>query len=191
MIFKQFYEIATDQKTQTRRIVKPNEVLIKDANGRCYVWNSTSRRVKWEVGKTYPVTPKMYQPTVWVEPNGTLRTDAIYRKQSSINSDTSEWETYRVDQRDTFRERGFHELRIQITAIRKEYLQSLTEADAIAEGLWKEGGRECYQTSVLPGDCYSMAKTGYKNLWHSINTKKGTRWIDDPVVWVIDFTRVK
>jgi hypothetical protein len=58
-------------------------------------------------------------------------------------------------------------VRIKITAIRKERLHDIAECDAI-----KEGVTDVYEYSLL---------------WDSINKKPGTRWDDNPMVWVIDF----
>jgi hypothetical protein len=61
--------------------------------------------------------------------------------------------------------------RIRINFIRGELLQLISEDDAKAEGV----------NSVLE----------YCELWQSINGKKGTRWEDNPLVWVIGFELVK
>lgn len=60
-----------------------------------------------------------------------------------------------------------HPLRIVITGIRQERLHDITEEDAQAEGV-----RDCAE---------------YKRLWRSINKTRGTRWDDNPLVWVIEF----
>lgn len=57
--------------------------------------------------------------------------------------------------------------RIEITAIRQERLQDISEADAQAEGV----------TDVA----------AYRALWESINTTPGVRWEDNPQVWVYSF----
>jgi hypothetical protein len=51
-----------------------------------------------------------------------------------------------------------------ITGIKEERLHDITEEEAIAEGV------------------NSVAE--YKALWESINTQKGTRWTDNPRVFV-------
>ncbi len=56
-----------------------------------------------------------------------------------------------------------------IKSVRLEMLQSISEADAIAEGV---GSIEEYQ-----------------NLWNSINAKRGFGWEVNPPVWVIDFSK--
>ena len=61
--------------------------------------------------------------------------------------------------------------RYVITAIRKERLQDITEADALAEGV--------------------ASVEEYKALWNRINDRPGLRWDDNPEVWVISFRVVE
>lgn len=79
--------------------------------------------------------------------------------------------------------RGKHAVgRIGITKIRREPVQSITEADAIAEGV-----RKLYRCPQwLPDE----ARRSFKELWDSIHPK-GKRWADNPEVWVLEFELVK
>ncbi len=73
--------------------------------------------------------------------------------------------------------------RFRITKIRKETLQSITDADAIAEGVSK----------IMTNDAEwwtNEATVSFKRLWKSIQKKKGTRWEDNPEVWVLEFELV-
>jgi hypothetical protein len=66
--------------------------------------------------------------------------------------------------------------RIRLTEIRRERLQDITEEDAKAEGCeWD----------------YFTAREDYRLLWESINKRKGTRWEDNPEVWVLTFEVVE
>jgi hypothetical protein len=70
--------------------------------------------------------------------------------------------------RPSLTERGFQPLLIFITNIHHEPLQSITEADARAEGV--------------------ESVEAYRELWESINGKtKGARWDDNPFVYVLSF----
>lgn len=70
--------------------------------------------------------------------------------------------------------------RIRITNIRQERLQDITEADVIAEGV---------RLQQWPGDNYHgrPRTAGYALLWDKIHAKRGTRWADNPKVWVLEF----
>lgn len=68
---------------------------------------------------------------------------------------------------------------LEITDIRVEQVQDISEADAEAEGVKptshpSEGHRE------------SFAK-----LWNEINEKRGFAWYTNPWVWIIEFRRIK
>ncbi len=74
--------------------------------------------------------------------------------------------------------------RIEITALRIERVQDISEDDVIAEGV---GLR-----SWDPGGWYGWPRTaGYAELWDSINTRPGDRWDDNPLVLVRDFRLVR
>ena len=72
---------------------------------------------------------------------------------------------------------------LEITDIRVERVQEITEEDAMAEGVW--GKDEPYQgVGDLPSD-------RFRDLWDSINAKRGYGWDIKPWVWVISFRRIK
>ena len=71
--------------------------------------------------------------------------------------------------------------RIKLLVIREESLQDISGADAIAEG-WPRD-REFFprmNTAI-------KALIWFRNRWNSINKKPGTRWGDNPAVWVLTF----
>ena len=72
--------------------------------------------------------------------------------------------------------------RFRITKIRKETLQSITEADARAEGV-----RKLYIGYRWDAN---EATLSFKQLWNSIHKKSGTRWEDNPEVWVLEIENV-
>ncbi len=68
---------------------------------------------------------------------------------------------------------------IKVTAIRRERLQDLTEAEAL---------KELPLTSLEEGvsDAQLALKT-FMGTWNISNSKPGTRWEDNPEVWVLEF----
>lgn len=74
--------------------------------------------------------------------------------------------------------------RIRITDIRQERLQDISEDDARAEG---------YQPAptVIAGLVPGMPLAWYEQVWRRINKRKGTRWADNPLVWVLTFEAVR
>jgi hypothetical protein len=72
--------------------------------------------------------------------------------------------------------------RIRITGIRRERLKQISHNDAVAEG--------CKPLQLANGELgtrYVSAVPPFMILWDSIHTKPGTRWADNPDVWVLDF----
>jgi hypothetical protein len=77
-----------------------------------------------------------------------------------------------------FMPKKFSRITLEITGVRVERLQDISEEDAEAEGTkYPAGG---------PTSCYCM---GYSWLWESINGKGS--WDKNPWVWVIEFKRIK
>lgn len=68
---------------------------------------------------------------------------------------------------------------LEITAVRVERLQAISEADAEAEGC----------CTPLRGHDDDFARGCYRNLWEQINGVGS--WTANPWVWVIEFKRVK
>lgn len=66
---------------------------------------------------------------------------------------------------------------LEITKVRVERVQDITAADAIAEGIVVDNS----QLRETPN---------FRELWDSINAKRGFGWKVNPWVWVIEFKRV-
>jgi len=173
VIFKQINEIVAGQKTQTRRVVKPGEEPNRwftdgpDDDRICEVVHQTNRmaiRTKWAIGHTYAVVPKCGQQTVWHNRSGVVHNgwcDWYYPSNPDMAAIALPVTHAELEKR------GFRPLRIRITAIRQERLQDISDADAKAEGVSSKGE--------------------YAKLWNRINKRKGTRWSDNPLVWVLTF----
>ncbi len=98
-----------------------------------------------------------------------------------------------------FLERWGSRITLDVTALRVERLHSISEEDAMAEGIIKQTitagrphGRPDYDMFALrPGDHCEWectAKEVYKSLWESINGMGS--WDKNPWVWVITFRRI-
>lgn len=72
-----------------------------------------------------------------------------------------------------FMARAASRIKLRITGIRKERLQEISDANAVAEG-------------VLPFE----ARSGFMELWDRIYATKGQGWDTNPRVWVITFERI-
>jgi hypothetical protein len=68
---------------------------------------------------------------------------------------------------------------LEVTGVRVERLQDISEADAVAEGI----------EAPPPADPVDMPVWRYRQLWGAINGPKS--WQANPWVWVVEFKRVQ
>ena len=67
---------------------------------------------------------------------------------------------------------------LEVTDVRVERLQDISEEDAEAEGM--------RESIVLPGDRGSFVPE-FADLWHFLNEKRGFGWDTNPWVWVVEW----
>ena len=99
-----------------------------------------------------------------------------------------------------FMRRHASRITLEVTGVRVERLQQISEADAIAEGLTKwEGSEPCpsslngvksipYYGIALADAWETDPRKTYKRLWETINGEES--WKANPWVWVVEFQRV-
>ncbi len=68
-------------------------------------------------------------------------------------------------------------INLEVTGVRVERVQDITEADARAEGVTADDEPR--------GGAYWVTK--FARLWDSINAKRGYSWESNPWVWVVEF----
>ena len=71
--------------------------------------------------------------------------------------------------------------RIRLMSIRKEQVQEISEADAIAEG---------FEMNTRHWIWGRTPEVKFRYLWDCINAKRGYPWDSDPLVWALNFTLV-
>lgn len=80
---------------------------------------------------------------------------------------------------------------LEITNVRVELLQDITEDGALAEGIEKLTGQfdGCYAAGQsLSG---TTARECFQRLWNYINAANGFGWEANPWVWVVEFKKIK
>lgn len=73
---------------------------------------------------------------------------------------------------------------LEITAVRVERLNAISESDAMAEGVIED-----YRPALDPIGLCSNYRVAYRDLWESINGPGS--WDANPYVWVVEFKRVQ
>ena len=159
MIFRQWRQVLDGTKTQTRRLWREGD----------YTW------ITPELGAVEP-------PFVRILEVSRHDSQDHHRLRWAVGRD------YAVQPGRTKKSLG----RIKILEIRRENLQDITVKDVEAEGI--DVVRHM-PLIVPPGTteerldalALRVAHGLFEALWDSINTKKGTRWADNPIVWVLAF----
>jgi hypothetical protein len=73
---------------------------------------------------------------------------------------------------------------LELTGVRVERLQDITEADAIAEGV------DAVTMADMPRQGTMNRYTDFAHIWEKINAKRGYGWDANPWVWALTFKRV-
>ena len=187
-------------KTQTRRLVKPQPTLDTnrwDVDAISTLWIGTGpsaatggTRQTWGWSRCPYGKPG---DRLWVreaihlvpdqEPDdGTGRVLSAYSADGVLTV-ADAWPWKRNNLPSMHCPRGLSRIDLEVTGVRVERLQDISEADAKAEG-----SPACARRVVgLNGGCDSYL-CGYRQLWKQINGA-GT-WDANPWVWVIDFRKI-
>lgn len=80
---------------------------------------------------------------------------------------------------------------LAVTQVRIERIQSITEVDAINEGMIKNPATALNTASwshTAGGERWGTARDAYAGLWSELHTRPGETWHDDPWVSCISFS---
>ena len=212
--------ILEDRKTQTRRVIKPqphesidrlhnNELRkrfpypLEDDNGNpCGMGFQDADNRFWVCPYGQP------GDRLWVKERFALHKDSDrlspknapkdcrfyfdeHGRQTGTNPRIGRWRSSR------FMPRWHSRIDLEITAVRVERVQDMEGApeDALAEGIHSipHGMNGTYyhafRTDPDPKN-WSCPVDAYRELWDSINAKRGYGWDVNPWVWVIEFKRL-
>lgn len=199
--------ILEGRKTQTRRVVKPQSAVLTDDTARAL-------GVRPPPHQNTPVIQCPYgQPgdRLWVrETHAIFNAYGQHRKDgqrwgpwgglpTTVSPDGTQIAYYRegFDRSDPGRWRpSIHMPRwasridLEVTGVRVERLQDISEADAIAEGLdHVADGAAAFGIRGLATSWDNDPRVAYRRLWESINGPGS--WDANPWVWAVEFRRVK
>lgn len=179
--------ILEGKKTQTRRIINPfgdefvQELL--DGKNNVFTLSNVNKRLKCPYGK---LNDRLWVRETWQtleELNG------IRPRDIPNDSDIQYPATYdggcSKKRPSLYMPRWASRITLEITGIRCERLQDVSDNDAVAEGISYSEAFGGWHTESGRFFNMSSPKESYAMLWDSINEKND--WHSNPFVWVIDF----
>lgn len=182
--------ILDGKKTMTRRVIKPQpemeldgEILPDGTGG--YGWEPVLPPwSKWP----YQVGDRLWVRETWQIIDGCdgPEDNPVYRADGELSYTDDEPFRWRPS---IFMPRWASRIALEITAVRVERLQEITEEDARAEGIIDGGCLNCGEHE--PCGCNNPqpdARDSFVWLWDSINGKT-CPWSSNPWVWVISFKK--
>jgi hypothetical protein len=180
--------ILDGRKTQTRRVIKPQPEIITthDYSIKLLQIKGKGPWFEGDPNRTCPygvVGDRLWVREMWctehrlddIKPSkiGEAATVPIwYRATDDLNSVSLIPGKWRPS---IFMPRWASRILLEITDVRVERLQKISEADAVAEGAGYWG---CDTVEV------------FRDLWDSINAKRGYSWSSNPWCWCISFKKI-
>lgn len=201
--------ILDGRKTQTRRVMKPQPGREFDA------WDEKSEPgdVSFHRGLGIPVkfaessgrNQRAAGVLTWKKifcRYGKAGDRLWVRETFMENEPPSGWiyratdEKYLVGERvwkpSIFMPRKASRITLEVTAVRAERLHEISGRDCAAEGMtlphWIDGKYPLLDHGVEHDA--TVLRTDYKDLWDSLNEKRGFGWDKNPWVWVIEFKKI-
>lgn len=190
-------------KTQTRRIVVPQPT--KEAFG--FHWRGGKQLVKAGYGADYIHTDEQSAIRIiekfsrykvgdrlWVKETFCKSPDGIIYRATESDAGSNQPDDYCIWKPSIFMPRSLSRITLEVTAVRVERLQDITEEDAIAEGIEQQpdmlGEGSVYwkhytRGAIAGGAIYDFTdpRSSYATLWDSINGKTYP-WDSSPFVFV-------
>lgn len=201
--------ILEGRKTQTRRVVKPQPQLIsgrfefsgnqEDAWPEPQVWLALTPSGKFGLNRPpyyrCPYGAPGYQ--LWVRETWCQYIDVMSGKREDVRlayRATDEMQFPMKWRPSIHMPRWASRITLEVTRVRVERLQEISEEDLKAEGLALPSpyigvgfGGEVIESEHIDKDPWHW----FAELWDSLNAKRGYGWEANPWVWVIEYKRVE
>jgi len=203
--------ILDGRKTQTRRVMNPQPpewVLIQfaqsflkwppsEGNNRVFRWGMNTYSPKCRYGRPGHrlwVRETWHTDTTNLDRAQAEHEDAIslspisYRADTAFHSDLMPEDVLPVDAGWCWRPsihmpRWASRLMLEVVSVKVERIKDISPMDCIAEGITRS-------TSPYFSDRADDERTWFRDLWDSINAKRGFGWDVNPWVWVVEFKKV-
>jgi len=166
-------------KTQTRRVLREGERQRYAVGDKLWV------KEEWSGHYHFRDTPPAKRVSFMTPDGPILREDIWYWADG--RPATGDYERPRSP---LFMPRWASRITLEVTAVRVQRLQEISDDDALAEGVTKVR-EHCYVIRGIDYDeiglCHSGPIAPFAKLWDSLNAKRGYGWEDNPWVAAISF----
>lgn len=193
--------ILENRKTQTRRVIKP-QPAIRNVKQDCHRFcqrchecddfrccdNTAIRDQGLEKCPYGTVGDRLWVRETFLKSGGKNNLDFIEYRADNPCAVVVRWSNPMMMPRWASR------ITIEITNIRVEHVQDISEEDAIAEGMITHHFESPTKGSIGYPNKIKVARFPvgqFAKLWNSINAKRGYGWDKNPWVWMITFKRIK
>ena len=183
--------ILEGRKSQTRRLVRDAAVAVPDGDHE-HIFTAADPVFGEEATRHLRCPYGAPGDRLWVKE--AIRRDgawSVYDADGALTAaDAWPWQRNRLP--GMFCPRGLSRLLLEVTAVRVERLQDISEEDARAEGLPLPEDVPCRITrdgvTEMGTARFFSPLAGFVNLWDSINAKRAP-WDSNPWCWVVEFKR--
>jgi hypothetical protein len=201
--------ILDGTKRQTRRVVKPQPLMVTDKTLAPWVGPPGALKLGLEaLGRGCPYG----QPgdRLWVReafrlvrtvpggadgdkiaPSKYLDSTRRFEADGAVSYPDAGMRVFGKLRPGMFMPRWASRITLEVTGVRVERLQDISEADAMAEGCTRNHNNYYWGGPHKAGGLKQMAnaKQAYQDLWESINSPGS--WDANPWVWVVEFKRLE
>lgn len=196
--------LLENRKTKTRRIIKPQpEMQDFGVGGEAYAFVKGKHKVyngfiaiginAFNKGETHNICPYGHvRDQLWIKETFAYTDHTVNIKPGYVYRATDpDWSTLKGFKwtPSIFCTRKASRITLEITNVRVERLNEISEEDAAAEGVTirqvETGVEHCGIKEMMP----ESPVDAYARLWEQINGKGS--WSANPFVWAISFKRIK
>lgn len=163
--------ILEGRKTQTRRVIKPQPEADLDPSTVVAAWDTGFIDEKCPYGETGDHL--WIRENFWLDKKTGEMLGYCAEDEEKYSNNKTVKKTHSI-----YMPRWASRITLEITDIRVERLQDITQADACAEGVLLKSWEACDSFNTTP-------ERQFCKLWKDINGPQS--WDENPFVWVIEF----
>lgn len=195
--------ILAGRKTQTRRIIKPQPLEIWDE---CKPITTNAGIISWCFQNSKDPNLHGYikcpygkvGDRLWVKETFAYYPDAhhvIFKAREGEELKRNDIDLSGCWKSSYFMPKKFARIWLEITGIRVERVQNISEEDAQAEGCSpfcrpNRDSVEALMAAAMKPEKWTPYKAIFARVWEKLNAKRGHSWDKNSWVWVISFRKV-